>query len=185
MRAGGVGQRHSRQRALLDICSEAAYPRHHNCLIESIPRGSYGRHGSRFGPFTPTSPAPALPAPSRPNPANPCTNSPPAPGRELGAATATRGLLTGAGWLSLQRSERGGKSVNVHKRCLVDYHLGGRACGSSDRRESADARRSGARGTRACPLAAETRVADLYLLDSPAGAIHRRGKAELHLVASG
>ena len=26
---------------------------------------------------------------------------------------------------------------------------------------------------------------DLYLLDSPAGAIHRRGKAELHLVASG
>eukprot|EP01046_Picozoa_sp_COSAG06_P004003 COSAG06_NODE_162_length_21603_cov_44.152576_2_plen_58_part_00 len=26
---------------------------------------------------------------------------------------------------------------------------------------------------------------DLYLLDSPAGAIHRRGKVELHLVASG
>jgi uncharacterized protein YbjT (DUF2867 family) len=26
---------------------------------------------------------------------------------------------------------------------------------------------------------------DLYLLDSPTGAIHSRGKAELHLVASG
>jgi hypothetical protein len=25
---------------------------------------------------------------------------------------------------------------------------------------------------------------DLYLLDSPTGAIHSRGKAELHLVAS-
>ena len=145
MRTGGVGQRHSRQRALLDICSEAAYPRHHNCLIESIPRGSC-RRGSRFGPLTPTSPAPALPAPSRPNPANPCTNSPPAPGRELGADTAARGLLTGAGWLSLQRSERGGKSVNVHKRCLVDYHLGGRACGSSDRRRQQPAR-SGYWGT--------------------------------------
>ena len=76
------------------------------------------------------------PPPSRPGPANPCTNSPPAPGRELGADTAARGLLTGAGWLSLQRSERGGKSVNVHKRCLVDYHLGGRACGSLDREAS-------------------------------------------------
>ena len=83
MRAGGVGQRHSRQRALLDICSEAAYPRHHNCLIESIPRGSYGRHGSRFGPFTPTSPTPALPTPSRPLPQVPQRQCPPAPGREL------------------------------------------------------------------------------------------------------
>ena len=33
-------------------------------------------------------------------------------------------LLTGKGWLSLQRSERRGKSANVHKRYLVDYHLG-------------------------------------------------------------
>jgi hypothetical protein len=184
VRAGGVGQEHSRQRALLDICSEAAYPRHHNCLIESIPRGSYGRHGSRFGPFTPTSPAPALPAPSRPHPANPCTNSPPAPGRELGADTAARGLLTGAGWLSLQRSERGGKSVNVHKRCPVDYHLGGRACGSSDRERQQPAR-SGYWGTILATRRERLVSPDLYLLDSPAGAIHRRGKAELHLVASG
>ena len=183
MRAGGVGQRHSRQRALLDICSEAAYPRHHNCLIESIPRGSC-RHGSRFGPLTPTSPAPALPAPSRPGPANPCTNSPPAPGRELGADTAARGLLTGAGWLSLQRSERGGKSVNVHKRCLVDYHLGGRACGSSDRGKTA-ARTKRLLGHFLATRRERLVSPDLYLLDSPAGAIHRRGKAELHLVASG
>ena len=124
------------------------------------------------------------PAPSRPGPANPCTNSPPAPGRELGAATATRGLLTGAGWLSLQRSERGGKSVNVHKRCLVDYHLGGRACGSSDREASGPPK--AAAGAQFSPTRRERLVSpDLYLLDSPAGAIHRRGKAELHLVASG
>ena len=106
----------------MDICSEAAYPRHHNCLIESIPRGSC-RHGSRFGPLTPTSPAPALPAPSRPGPANPCTNSPPAPGRELGADTAARGLLTGAGWLSLQRSERGGRASTYTNGVLLTITL--------------------------------------------------------------
>jgi hypothetical protein len=39
-------------------------------------------------------------------------------------------------------------------------------------------------GTIFSPLG-ETRVTDLYLLDSPAGAIHSRGKVELHLVASG
>ena len=50
--------------------------RRHACLIESIPHGSC-RHGSRFGPFTPTSPTPALPTPSHPDPTNPCTNSPP------------------------------------------------------------------------------------------------------------
>jgi hypothetical protein len=47
-------------------------------------------HGSRFGPFTPTSPTPALPAPSRPDPANPCADSPPAPGRGGGGCSSSR-----------------------------------------------------------------------------------------------
>ena len=117
------------------MCSPDSRP--HSFASQQLHTDSQAKPPGAGGPFQAP---PAAPPPSRPGPANPCTNSPPAPGRELGTDTAARGLLTGVGWLSLQRSERGGKSVNVHKLCLVDYHLGGRACGSSDR-EAARRRR--------------------------------------------
>ena len=166
----------------MDICSEAAYPRHHNCLIESIPRGSC-RHGSRFGPFTPTSPAPALPAPSRPDPANPCTNSPPAPGRELQDGCTRQLTYQGRGGSHYNGVNGEGRASTYTNGVLLTITLeAARAALWIGRRQPA---RSGCWGT--IPAVQRERLVspDLYLLDSPAGAIHRRGKAELHLVASG
>ena len=124
------------------------------------------------------------PRPQPPKPQVPQRQCPPAPGRELKTGCTRQLTYQGRSGSHYNGVNGEGRASTYTNGVLLTITLeAARAALRIGERD--DARRSGAWGTRAWPLAAETRVTDLYLLDSPAGAIHRRGKAELHLVASG
>ena len=124
------------------------------------------------------------PRPQPPKPQVPQRQCPPAPGRELKTGCTRQLTYQGRGGSHYNGVNGEGRASTYTNGVLLTITLEAARAALSDREASGPPK--AAAGAQFSPTRRERLVSpDLYLLDSPAGAIHRRGKAELHLVASG
>ena len=124
------------------------------------------------------------PRPQPPKPQVPQRQCPPAPGRELQDGCTRQLTYQGRGGSHYNGVNGEGRASTYTNGVLLTITLEAAraALRIGERQQPA---RSGYWGTILATRRERLVSPDLYLLDSPAGAIHRRGKAELHLVASG
>ena len=123
------------------------------------------------------------PRPQPPKPQVPQRQCPPAPGRELQDGCTRQLTYQGRGGSHYNGVNGEGRASTYTNGVLLTITL---EAARAALRIGKPAPPKAAAGAQFSPTRRERLVSpDLYLLDSPAGAIHRRGKAELHLVASG
>ena len=123
------------------------------------------------------------PRPQPPKPQVPQRQCPPAPGRELQDGCTRQLTYQGRGGSHYNGVNGEGRASTYTNGVLLTITLeAARAALRIGRQRPAE---GGRWGTVLANRRERLVSPDLYLLDSPAGAIHRRGKAELHLVASG